>query len=220
MRLANEFRSARPADELFALLADVERVAPCLPGATLEGRDDEDWTGRMDVRIGPIKASYRGSLRQLVLDEGGRRSVMVASADEQHGGGNAEARITTWVEPHGDGSLVRVETDLQLRGRLAQFGRGAIDKIAQRMLETFAANLERAAAEPAPSVAGDVLTREKRLGASGAATGGPAVAPPVAALDLGALGLRVPPWAPAAAVGLLVGLGYGYLLGRLRGARA
>jgi carbon monoxide dehydrogenase subunit G len=215
MRLTNEFRSRRGADELFALLADVERVAPCLPGATLEGRDDEDWTGRMDVRIGPIKASYRGSLRQVSLDEGGRRSVMVASADEANGGGNAEARITTWVEPHGDGSLVRVETDLQMRGRLAQFGRGAIDKIAQRMLDTFAANLERAAAEPARSEDG-VARMDRGTGRADAER----AALPAAALDLAAVGLRLPEWVPAAAAGLVVGLGYGYLLGRLRGARA
>jgi carbon monoxide dehydrogenase subunit G len=209
MRLINEFSSERSADELFALLADVERVAPCLPGATLEGRDEDDWTGRMDVRIGPIKASYRGSLRQLQLDADGRRSVMVANADEEHGGGNAEARITTWVEPQGEGSVVRVETDLQMRGRLAQFGRGAIDKIAQRMLDTFAENLERAAAAPAAPA-----------GEAHPASSGAAPVAPAPALDLGTLGVRVPTWAPAAAAGLLVGLSYGYLLGRLREARA
>src|SRR5688572_27195997 len=117
MLLTNEFRSALPPDDLFALLADVERVAPCLPGAALEGRDGDRWIGRMSVRVGPIAASYRGTIRQAEVDPQARRTVIVASADEEHGAGSAEARMTASVEPLDDGSLARVETDLQLRGR-------------------------------------------------------------------------------------------------------
>jgi carbon monoxide dehydrogenase subunit G len=211
MLLSNEFRSARPADELFTLLSDVERIAPCLPGATLEGPHEDGWIGRMSVRIGPIKASYRGTVRRLELDEGDRRSVMVASADEENGGGDAEARITTWVEGLPEGSLVRVETDLQLRGRLAQFGRGAIDKVAQRMMDVFAANLEQAADVLVAPGGGQIPEPEPATGRRPA----PAAARTDDALDLGTLGFGVPRWALPAAAGALIGFGYGYLAGRL-----
>jgi carbon monoxide dehydrogenase subunit G len=214
MRLSNQFRSARAADELFALLSDVERVAPCLPGALLEGRENGGWVGRMTVRIGPIKASYRGSLRQLEVDELSRRSVMVAEADEESGGGNAEARITTWVEDLPDGSLVMVETDLQLRGRLAQFGGGAVDKIAGRMMETFALNLERAADGPDALAA---RAGSEPAGASGAARDTHAGD---GALDLATLGLGLPSWALPAAAGAVIGVACGYLLGLLRALRS
>lgn len=215
MRLSNEFRIERPADDVFALLADVERVAPCLPGATLEGSEDSGWVGRMSVQIGPVKATYRGLVQQIELDQAARRSVMLANADEQQGGGDVEARITTWVEPDGEGSRVHVETDLQLRGRLAQFGRGALDKIAQRMLTVFATNLERAAAAPVAAEA------ERPADEEVAGARPPRETPaPAAPLDLAALGVGPPQWVPPALIGLLVGLGYGYLLGRLRELRS
>lgn len=215
MLLSNEFRSARPADELFGLLSDIERVAPCLPGAMLEGRHEDGWIGRMSVRIGPIKASYRGTLRRLEFDEGDRRSVMVASADEENGGGNAEARITTWVEGLADGSLVRVETDLQLRGRLAQFGRGAIDKVAQRMMDVFATNLEQAADVLVAPAGAEISEREPAMGRRPT----PAAGQVEGALDLGTLGFGLPRWAIPAAAGALIGFGYGYLAGQLRELR-
>lgn len=208
MLLTNEFRSALSPDELFALLADVERVTPCLPGATLEGRDGDRWAGRMRVRVGPVAASYRGTLRQAEVDSDARRTVIVASADDEHGAGSAEARMTASVEPLDEGSLARVEMDLQLRGRVAQFGRGAIDGIAQRMLDSFAANVERVAAAP-----------EAPEPATAAPAG--AAAPATAALDLLPVsvdrsGVRL---ALAAAAAFVAGLGYGYLAGRLREAR-
>jgi len=214
MQLTNEFRSSRPADELFALLADVERVAPCLPGATLEGLDPSGtaWKGRMRVRIGPVTASYAGTLRQLEVDPERRRAVLLASADEEHGAGDAEARMVTSVEPDGDGSLVRIDSDVQLRGRVAQFGRGAIDKIAGRMLSEFADNLEREAGAPAGAVA--------TAGDPADATAATSQRPPApAALDVGTLsGPLLRQLAPLAATAVAA-FAYGVVLGRLREAR-
>ena len=106
----------------------------------------------MRVKVGPITATYQGKLRFLELDEQGRRAVMRARAEEASGQGNAEARITTAIEDADDGgSLIRMDTDLQMRGRVAQFGRGAMEKISERMFAEFARNLERELTGEAPA---------------------------------------------------------------------
>src|SRR3712207_547605 len=143
MNIHNEITVQAPPDELFAFLSDVERVAPCLPGATIEGRDGDDYAGRMKVKVGPINATYQGKMRFLELDQEARRAVMRARADEVNGQGNAEAKITTQVEGSGSESVIRMDTDLQMRGKVAQFGRGAMEKISQRMFQEFAKNIEQ-----------------------------------------------------------------------------
>ena len=181
MRIHNEITLQAPADELFEFLSDVERVGPCLPGATIEGKDGEDYAGRMKVKVGPINATYQGKLRFLELDKDARRAVMRARAEEVNGQGNAEASITTEVEQADDeNSVIRMDTDLQIRGKVAQFGRGAMEKISQRMFEQFAGNIEEAFngngaaappepaaddGEPAPQRAQARCGRRRRAGA-------------------------------------------------------
>src|SRR4051812_44933460 len=144
MRFENEIEVGQPPKELFAFLTDVERVAPCLPGASIDGRDGDAYQGSMKVKVGPISGTYRGTMRFLEQDEDALRAVMSARAAEVNGQGDAEAKITTQIEAAGDdASVVRMETDLQMRGRVAQFGRGAMEKISQRMFDEFARNLER-----------------------------------------------------------------------------
>jgi carbon monoxide dehydrogenase subunit G len=142
MKFTNEIRLQLPADELFATLADVERVAPCLPGARLEGRDGDVHRGAMRVKVGPIVADYAGTLTFEELDPQGRRAVLLAKGEEKGGRGSAEARIVNAVHDDGDGARIVVETDLQVRGRVAQFGSGPMEKIAKRMFADFAKNLE------------------------------------------------------------------------------
>jgi uncharacterized protein len=142
MKVQNEFKVAAAPAELFDVLADVERVAPCMPGATLEDRDADTYTGAMRVRVGPINARYRGSLRVAELDKEARRAVMTASGSEVDGQGNAEATITATIEGTDSESVVRIETDMQVRGRAAQFGRGVLANVSQRLIEEFARNLE------------------------------------------------------------------------------
>src|SRR6185295_12758810 len=165
MRFENEIKVDQPPAELFAFLTDVERVAPCLPGASIDGREGDDYTGSMKVKVGPITGTYKGKMRFLEQDEDALRAVMSARAAEVNGQGDAEAKITTQIESDGDGSSrIRMETDLQMRGRVAQFGRGAMAKISQRMFDEFARNLEREMAgggeapepeEPADAAAAD-----------------------------------------------------------------
>jgi carbon monoxide dehydrogenase subunit G len=143
MKIQNEIEVAASPDQLFDVLADVERVAPLLPGANLEGKNDDDtYAGTVKVKVGPITASYRGTLRFLELDYDDHRAVMAASADETKGQGNLEARITASVSGSDSQSVLSLDTDLDVRGKAAQFGRGALGNVSQRVLQQFARNLE------------------------------------------------------------------------------
>src|SRR3954465_11444459 len=235
MRFENEIEVGQPPKELFAFLTDVERVAPCLPGASIDGRDGDAYQGSMKVKVGPISGTYRGTMRFVEQDEDALRAVMSARAAEVNGQGDAEAKITTQIEAAGDdASRIRMETDLQMRGRVAQFGRGAMEKISQRMFDEFARNLERemsggGAATPdaegpdEPEGGGsEAPERAEREPAPSRAAAPPR--PPAGgdgqALD--AMGMFVTPVLKKALptlVPALVGLGYGYLLGRLRELR-
>ena len=249
MKFSNEIEVAQPPKDLFAFLTDVARVAPCLPGASIDGREGDDYKGSMKVKVGPITGTYRGTMRFLEQDEGALRAVMSARAAEVNGQGDAEAKITTQIEPAGDdSSRIRMEIDLQMRGRVAQFGRGAMEKISQRMFDEFARNLERemSGGGAAAEAAGAREAADRGAGAEApgavaapAPSGGeegepepprarPAEAPSARspgggegeALDavslfvLPALKKALPLLGPA-----LIGLGYGYLLGRLRELR-
>ena len=213
MRFQNEIEVAAPPDELFAFVSDVERVAPCLPGAAIDGRDGNEYQGSMKVKVGPITGTYKGKMRFVERDEQARRAVMSARAAEVNGQGDAEATITTQIEEAGEGSSrIRMDTDLQIRGRVAQFGRGAMEKISQRMFDEFARNLE-----------------QQMTAADGEAEARPAAERPAAPAPtrgdgqpLDAMGMFVSPVVQKALPVLgpaLVGFGYGYLLGRLRELR-
>ncbi len=225
MRFQNEIEVAAPPDELFAFVSDVERVAPCLPGAAIDGRDGDEYQGTMKVKVGPITGTYKGKMRFVERDEQARRAVMSARASEVNGQGDAEATITTQIEEAGEGSSrIRMDTDLQIRGRVAQFGRGAMEKISQRMFDEFARNLERemtgggtdGSEAPAPDAAQDGEARPvPERPAAPAPKGGDGE-------PLDAMGMFVSPVLKKALPVLgsaLVGFGYGYLLGRLRELR-
>jgi len=232
MKFSNEIEVAQPPKELFAFLTDVERVAPCLPGASIDGREGDDYTGSMKVKVGPITGTYKGKMRFLEQDEDALRAVMSARAAEVNGQGDAEAKITTQIEEAGDAaSRIVMETDLQMRGRVAQFGRGAMEKISQRMFDEFARNLERemSGAGAPESSSEDTAEepeseppqppREARAEADSPAREPGGGAEPQA---LDAMGMFVAPALKKAmpyAVPALIGLGYGYLLGRLRELR-
>ena len=229
MRIHNEITLQAPADELFEFLSDVERVGPCLPGATIEGRDGEDYAGRMKVKVGPINATYQGKLRFLELDKDARRAVMRARAEEVNGQGNAEASITTEVEDaDGGNSIIRMDTDLQIRGKVAQFGRGAMEKISQRMFEQFAGNIEQAfngdgAAAPEAEAEAEAEPADREPAPARARAAAPAGGGDDDGQALDVFGMLGTPnlakAGPVVAVAL-VALGYGILYGRLRESRA
>src|SRR3954470_9722017 len=224
MRFENEIEVGQPPKELFAFLTDVERVAPCLPGASIDGRDGDAYQGSMKVKVGPISGTYRGTMRFVEQDEDALRAVMSARAAEVNGQGDAEAKITTQIEAAGDdASVVRMETDLQMRGRVAQFGRGAMEKISQRMFDEFARNLEREMS--GGGGAAEAAGAADQPGDPGAGARAPAPPEPAGAAEpqaLDAMSMFVTPVLKKALPILgpaLIGLGYGYLLGRLRELR-
>ena len=128
-------------DAVFALLGDVERVAGCLPGATLEGRDGEAYTGRVKVKVGPISAAYAGTLRFTDVSPDQRTLRLSARASDAHGAGDAEADVVLSVLEAPGGSTLDLHTDLLVRGKIAQFGKGAITTVSSRLLDQFARNL-------------------------------------------------------------------------------
>lgn len=208
MRLKTTVPIDAPPDRVFDFLTDVRRVGACMPGATLTEQDGEDFRGAMVVRVGPITASYDGRVRFLEMERDERRVVMKARAEERNGQGNAEARIASTVAPQGDGSLVEIETDLQIRGRIAQFGRAGIETVADRVIAELGRNVERALAS------GEDVT------AAPAAEPAGTPEPEAAELDLGRviLGGTLRRYAtPALALG--AALAVGYMAGSAREAR-
>ena len=142
MKIENNIEVATPPDELFDLLADPERAAPCMPGASLEGTENDAYKGTVKLKVGPITASYRGTLLFVEFDRESRRVVMRASGQETNGQGNAEATITASVSGSDSRSVLSMETDLEVRGKAAQFGRGVLSNVSKRILDQFARNLE------------------------------------------------------------------------------
>jgi uncharacterized protein len=138
VRLENEFVVPAPVERAWEVLLDLERVAPCLPGAALEGADGDEHRGTMTVKIGPITARYRGTVRIEEADESARRAVMRARATDQRGQGTAAATITSTMESLPDGTRVRVQTDMQVTGPAAQFGRGVMQDVSAKMMGRFA----------------------------------------------------------------------------------
>jgi hypothetical protein len=153
--LRNEVRVPGTPAEIFALLTDVERVVGCLPGAAIDGRDGEVYRGRVTVKVGPITAAYAGMVRFLEIDDVQRRLRLQAMGTDSRGGGDAEAEVVVSVAQAEDGALLRLETDLLVRGRIAQFGKGAISTVSDKLLERFAANLGALPSGAGPSTALD-----------------------------------------------------------------
>jgi len=140
MQLENEFTVPAAIDEAWAVLLDVERVAPCLPGAAVEpgGGEEGEYNGTMTVKIGPITARYKGTVRIQEADEAARRAVMRAQAKDARGQGTAAATITSTMEEAPDGTKVKVVTDMRVTGPAAQFGRGVMQDVSAKMMRQFA----------------------------------------------------------------------------------
>lgn len=198
MKLTNEFVVPAPVDRAWEVLLDLERVAPCLPGARLEGGDGRDFQGQMSVKIGPVTSRYRGSVRIEQVDADARRAIMRAQARDAGGSGTAAATISTAMRPVDGGTLVTVRTDIQISGPAAQFGRGVMQEVSGKLMDRFAACLAdemRSDAQPVqpPAVGANAATPADV--ASGRTANGGAPAPTTE-------------WAAAAAAGPSMPGGY------------
>jgi carbon monoxide dehydrogenase subunit G len=152
MKLEQSFTVAAPVEQVWDMLVDVERVAPCLPGAEVTGqRPDGSYEGNFTVKLGPTTASYRGSLKMDSLDEASRTATMHANGTDKRGQGGAHAVIVSTLRQEGEETVVDVITDFTITGRLARFGRGGmIEDISKRMLRDFSQCLQASmASEPA-----------------------------------------------------------------------
>ena len=142
MELVNEFRVPVPATTAWTVLTDVQRVAPCIPGAQLLSVDGDDFTGAVKVKVGPITVSYQGEATFTEKDESAQRVVIRANGKETRGSGNAAALVTAQLKDEGDVTGVVITTDLTILGKAAQFGRGVLADVAGNLIAQFARRLE------------------------------------------------------------------------------
>src|SRR2546426_10753785 len=134
MRIENEFVVKAPVERVWKHVLDVERLAPCAPGAELtEVVDERTWKGRLNVKVGPISMSFAGTVVIQERDDQAHRAVLKAEGREQKGRGAATAVVTSRMEPAGDGTNVVIEADLSISGAGAQYCRGMAGDTSQRM---------------------------------------------------------------------------------------
>jgi carbon monoxide dehydrogenase subunit G len=131
-----------PVDEAWSVLTDLERIAPCMPGAELQEVEGEEFRGIVKVKVGPITAQYKGAASFQERDDAAHKAVIKAEGRDTRGQGNASATITATLEPEGDGTKVKVLTDLTVTGKVAQFGRGVMADVSAKLMDQFVKALE------------------------------------------------------------------------------
>ena len=190
MKIEQTFDVAAPLAEVWAALQDLERVAPCLPGAAITGHDEDGtYHGTFTVKLGPMTASYNGTIRIEDVDDASHRATLKARGSDKRGQGGANATILNTLSEHDGGTRVEAATDFTITGRLAQFGRGGImEDVSNRLLRDFATCLSTrlagsaAPAEAVPSgaeiAAGEAAPEEVAAAATTPASTPPPVATP------------------------------------------
>jgi uncharacterized protein len=138
MKLEHEFTVPATLDEAWAVLLDVEKVAPCMPGAALTSVDGDNFTGTVKVKVGPIQVTYKGQASFVEKDDAAHRAVIEASGKEARGSGTAAATVTAVLTADGPRTKARVVTDLNITGRPAQFGRGVMADVGAKLIGQFA----------------------------------------------------------------------------------
>ena len=139
MEIENEFDVPAPVDHVWTYLLDVERVAPCMPGAELtEVVDDHTWKGKVNMKLGPVSLSFAGTVTMQERDDRTKRIVLAAKGMEQKGKGAANASVTSWLE-QGDGvTNVKMRADIHLTGTVAQLSRGLLPEVSRKLTQQFA----------------------------------------------------------------------------------
>jgi hypothetical protein len=210
MKLTNDFTIGVPVEEAWELLTDLERVAPCVPGFSLVGQDGEDFKGAMTVKVGAVSVSYDARIRFVERDDVRHVAVMEARAREKRGQGQVKAVMTSRLQAVDGATQVSVESDIDVTGRVASFGRGILADVSNRLVGLFVANVQStllAPPEPEPAAA--------------PASGPVDPARPVAAASAAPLDLMSVAGAPAlrrlAPVALVLLVATMVLRGRIRG---
>lgn len=164
MNFTNTFSIRADVEDVYRTLLDIERVAPCVPGAkVLEQIDERSFKASVKVRVGPVAMQYRSDVEIVSRDDDGHHAVLAVKAREVRGQGTADATAEMRVQPLGDAAEVAVATEVQLTGKVAAMGHGIIQSVSEQLVDQFARNLATmleggpdgkpppAATEPAPS---------------------------------------------------------------------
>jgi uncharacterized protein len=153
MKIDNEFTVGVPIDRAWAVLTDLEGIAPCMPGAVLTGVEGDVYSGKVKVKVGPISSEYTGTAQFVQKDEASHRAVIDAKGRDVRGAGNAAAVITAQLRAEGASTVVNVDTDLKISGKIAQFGSGMIKEVSAKLLGQFVDCLEGKLAVEVPAPA-------------------------------------------------------------------
>ena len=184
MEMDHSFTVPVPPDRAWDVLLDVEKIAPCMPGATVDEFDGEVVTGRIKVKVGPVSLTYRGTAKFTERDPDARVIVLEASGKETRGAGTASATVRATLEPEsgGEGTTASMHTTMNVTGRPAQFGRGVMIEVGSKLVEQFAQNLRQLIAEDgAAGGNAAATTTDEADGGSSSAGQAPAEAEPGAA---------------------------------------
>lgn len=229
MDFENAFAVHAPIDEVYEALLDLERVAPAMPGAkVLEKVDDDHFKVAIKVKLGPVSMTYRGDVSVVERDSGSHSAVLDVKAKEARGQGTATANVRMSLEPEGDATRGTMKAQVQLAGKAAAMGRGIIEDVSARLVQTFAQNLEgilgSGGGEPSGAAGGSGVAPGS---ASASASAPPSAAPgpepepddtaiPVLPLVAGMIADRIRD--PRVLGAVLAGaVAFGYALGRSRG---
>jgi carbon monoxide dehydrogenase subunit G len=154
MKIDNEVRVDAPIEQAWKALTDLEGLAPCMPGAQLTSVEGEVYHGKVRVKVGPVISQFQGTATFVEKDETNHTAVIKAAGKDVRGQGNASATVNAQLAPDGTGTAVSVSTDLNISGKLAQFGSGMIKEISEKLFAQFIANVEEQLhADPAPAPA-------------------------------------------------------------------
>jgi carbon monoxide dehydrogenase subunit G len=182
MEMDHSFTVPVPPDQAWDILLDVERIAPCMPGASVDEVDGDVVNGRIKVKVGPVSLTYKGTAKFTERDPDAHMVVLEASGKETRGAGTASATVRASMTPAGSGTEVTMHTSMNVTGRPAQFGRGVMVEVGGKLVEQFATNLAKlisgdANGNPASGDAGSSPPAEAstaEAGASADGTGAPA----------------------------------------------
>jgi carbon monoxide dehydrogenase subunit G len=167
VKIEDSFRVDVPVEQAWKVLLDLERIAPCLPGAQLTEVEGDEYRGTVKVKVGPITAQYKGVAKIEKADEASRTVVLQAEGRDTRGQGNASATVTAILVPEGASTTVNIDTDLNITGKVAQFGRGVMADVSSKLLGQFAENLQRdvltggSASDEAPTEAAPAAADEE-----------------------------------------------------------
>ncbi len=151
MKIENEFTVSVPLERAWEVLTDLEGIAPCLPGAKLTDNDGETFHGKIKIKVGPVTSEYSGTAKFVEKDDEAHRAIIDAKGRDSRGAGNAAALITAEMRADGDNTIVTIDTDLKVSGKVAQFGRGIMVDVSEKLLGQFVDCLEAKLAGPEES---------------------------------------------------------------------